>query len=465
MKWLEEPFSIDPQEMAQNFAHSSWVDRSKIFAIFVAMGLAIFLLPVLICLQADGRFGDSTTWIEVLTPLWIVDVLMIWYHFRVIYMGPIPRPEGVSLEEWIDPLPMSKRYFSLTRFLLFCAIEVLAALKLDGVLVWKWFVIFVPLYVHEVTTLLKKLPMARMKIVTVEDLEKALGKPFEDFTLPEKELIAKRYSVVPAIESAEFETAHKLKGRARQDCIKIFFRAIFMVFLIIQLDSNIQWNWWLVFLPFWTMSFCICLGSYQKFREVQGQVMERDPQLFQGGVDGAGGAGADGDGESQSNYGAVGAGEDATSAATDTNMTDEEKEELKTAVVHAGSKMVGSLMSQCFGLTIVILFVAKLQGAPFPSLWILSPLLLVASVVLCCLGCTIFCITDVIPEGEEMPTAVDLEGGIGGERYKAPGVSETTPPPVTTNDSKARGTSATRRSSQEAPGLSSPSPTQSYDLD
>jgi DnaJ-class molecular chaperone len=68
MKWLEEPFSIDPQEMAQNFAHSSWVDRSKIFAIFVAMGLAIFLLPVLICLQADGRFGDSTTWIEVLTP-------------------------------------------------------------------------------------------------------------------------------------------------------------------------------------------------------------------------------------------------------------------------------------------------------------------------------------------------------------------------------------------------------------
>ena len=34
MKWIEEPFSIDPQELATNFARSSVIDRSKIFAIF-----------------------------------------------------------------------------------------------------------------------------------------------------------------------------------------------------------------------------------------------------------------------------------------------------------------------------------------------------------------------------------------------------------------------------------------------
>ena len=36
MKWMEEPLSMDPQELAHNFAKSSVVDRSKIFGIFVA---------------------------------------------------------------------------------------------------------------------------------------------------------------------------------------------------------------------------------------------------------------------------------------------------------------------------------------------------------------------------------------------------------------------------------------------
>jgi len=469
MKWLDEPFSIDPQEMAQNFAHSSWVDRAKIFGIFVGIAVAVFLLPILICLQADGALGQ-TTWFAVMTPLWIIDLFMIWYHFRVINMGPIPRPEGVSEEEWVDPLPMSKRYFSLLRFLLFCTLEVLAALKMDGSINWKWCVIFIPLYFHEVTTIVKKLPLARMKIVTVEDLEKALGKPFEEFTLAEKELIAKRYSVVPAIESSEFETAHKLKGRARQDCIKVFFRAIFMIFLIVQLDLNIHWNWWVVFLPFWTMSFCICLGSYQKFRETQAQAMERDPRLF----DSKGDEEAQNDSpeeENQSNYGTIGgdaatqatsAYHDVGAAATTAKLTEEEKEELKNAVLHAGYKMMGSLLSQCFALTIVILFVAKLQGAAFPSVWILSPLLLIASVVLCCLGCTIFCITDVIPEDIPNP---NLPGGTSGDRYTAPTIPVEVPP-TKSESSKVESTSSQPSPSDEDDrGTPINVSTQSFDLD
>ena len=42
MKWVEDPLSVDPQELAHNFATSSIIDRSKIFSIFLAIYIAIF---------------------------------------------------------------------------------------------------------------------------------------------------------------------------------------------------------------------------------------------------------------------------------------------------------------------------------------------------------------------------------------------------------------------------------------
>jgi len=331
--------------MARNFANSSSVDRAKIFAIFVGIAVALFLLPVLICLKIDGTFGPNSSWIAILTPLWITNICMVWYHFRVISMGPIAKPEGVPDHEWVDPLPMSKRYFSLLRFLLFCVLEVLVALKLDNIIYWTWLMVFSPLLLHEASTFYKKLPLARMKIVTVEDLEKALGKPFEEFTVAEKELISKRYSVVPSIASVEFETAHRLKGRARQECIKVVF--------------------WLIFSPFWIMSVCICCGSCHKFREVHASAVEKDPTFF--GV-GKGGGGDD----SGTNYGAMEDGK-----AGPTPLSDTAKEEVMSDVVHAAYKLLGSFVSQIFVLLIAGLFVAKLQGAEFSSLWVIFPLLVV----------------------------------------------------------------------------------------
>jgi len=383
LKWLEEPFSINPQEMARNFANSSSVDRAKIFAIFVGIAVALFLLPVLICLKIDGTFGPNSSWIAILTPLWITNICMVWYHFRVISMGPIAKPEGVPDHEWVDPLPMSKRYFSLLRFLLFCVLEVLVALKLDNIIYWTWLMVFSPLLLHEASTFYKKLPLARMKIVTVEDLEKALGKPFEEFTVAEKELISKRYSVVPSIASVEFETAHRLKGRARQECIKVVFRVAFLILLIVHLDFHMRWNWWLIFSPFWIMSVCICCGSCHKFREVHASAVEKDPTFF--GV-GKGGGGDD----SGTNYGAMEDGK-----AGPTPLSDTAKEEVMSDVVHAAYKLLGSFVSQIFVLLIAGLFVAKLQGAEFSSLWVIFPLLVVTGLILCCLGCTIFFITDV----------------------------------------------------------------------
>jgi hypothetical protein len=241
MKWMDEPFSIDPQEVAHNFATSSVLDRSKIFAIFVAIAAAVLMLPLLICLHVDGFFGPNAAWFATLIPLWFWDAFILVYHARVIMMGPIQRPEHIPEEEWVDPLPMKKRYISLARFVLIVLFEILVALKLDEVLNVSWIAIFSPLYIWEATTLWKKLPLARMRIVTVEDLENALGKPFPEFTTAEKELIGKRYSVVPSTSSPDFDAAQKLKTRARHDIIKSVFRILFvMVLLVSQSEAKLK---------------------------------------------------------------------------------------------------------------------------------------------------------------------------------------------------------------------------------
>jgi hypothetical protein len=374
MRWIEEPFSLDPQDLAHNFAKSSTLDRSKIFAIFVGIFLAVFILPLLICLQVDGVFGDAS-WLAVLTPIWIWDAVILFYHSRVIMMGPIQRPEHVPPEEWVDPLPMKKRYFSMFRFALIVLFEFLAALKLDGVLRGKWSAVFIPLYVWEATTLYKKLPLARMRIVTVEDLETALGKPFAEFTPAEKELIGKRYSVVPSTTSPEFEAAQKLKTRARHDMIKSGFRIAFVLLLLFQLDGNMYWSWWFVFAPFWIMTGLFCYANYQAFAEVQQMAMEKDPTLFglKQGTDAA-----------NANYGAVGQNGDATPAAANeaarrSDLTVEEQEELKAQVMASTSRLCSKCCSQGFLLIIVMLFVGKIQGAGYSSVWIISPFLFVVS--------------------------------------------------------------------------------------
>lgn len=95
-----------------------------------------------------------------------------------------------------------------------------------------------------------------MRIVTVEDLESAMQKPFNDFTNKEKQIIGKRYSIVSSLHSPAYEIAYKLKIRARHHIMKSVFRIIFVILLLLQLDGNHDYNFLLVFIPFWIL-MCI----------------------------------------------------------------------------------------------------------------------------------------------------------------------------------------------------------------
>lgn len=400
LKWLEEPLSMDPNEMAHNFATSSTLDRSKIFAIFVTIFVMIFLLPFLICLQFDGRLGDDSKWSKILIPLWIWNVIVFIYHVRVISMGPIPRPDHIPVEEWSDPLPVSTRILGMVKFFIFVIFEVLAALQLDGIIQIQWAIIFIPIYVLEVINLWTKIPIARMTILTTAEVETMMGKPSAEFTTEERTMLAKKYTIVPSRTGPEFELAYTLLIGSKEEITKVIFRSVFYAFLIIQFDTPAAWNWWIVFTPLWVMSCFICCGHLQNYSEVQAAVSERlnNPVEQPVGTE-------SGDPNSSGMSTSYGAMKDEEGANTPPNqhkpISDNERKEMENQVFNAGARMWGSCCSQAFAIFLLCLFVLKLQGAEYSSLWILSPFFFFASLILCMLGCTIFCVTPEEAYGDE----------------------------------------------------------------
>lgn len=166
--------------------------------------------------------------------------------------------------------------------------------------------------------------------------------------------------------------------------MKSIFRIVFVVFLILNLDGFVDWSWWLVFLPFWIVTAVICFINYKSFVDVQRMAEQRDPSIFGLVVDSYAPA---------TDYGAVDTDGLATSDAANINpspLSEEEREQLKAELGAAGYKVCTKICYQGFVVILVFLFVAKLQGASFSSFWIISPFLLAAGIILCCLGLAIF---------------------------------------------------------------------------
>lgn len=419
MRWVEEPLSVDPQELAHNFATSSIYDRSKIFAIFLLLYVAVFILPVLICLMADGTLGSAVYWCAILVPLWIWDVVILFYHSRVILMGPITRPEHVPEEEWVDPLPMSRRISALIRFVFLVMFQILLALRLDGYIGFMpWIVIFTPLYVWDSMALRRKIMLACLVIVTPDELELAIGKRLCLCTPHEREEVGKRYVVVPPGPSPARNAANRLISEARMDVVRILVRMAFFIIVALNLDFGAQWNWWLIFLPIFGMSACIVGSALRNFAIVKDEAVRCDPVTFAttyGAAAGGGEATDPSNSYSNMNNGDCVEEENACDG-NPLPISDEEREELRTKVAQSAYRAGGTCLSQCFIILMVCVLVGKIQGAGYSLLLVISPFLVAGGMVLCCLACTIFCISEVDENAgmAEFESAINLAaGGVG----------------------------------------------------
>lgn len=460
MKWVEEPLSVDPQELAHNFATSSILDRSKIFGIFMGIYLAVFLLPIMMCLMADGNLGAGAKWVAVLTPLWVWDVFILFYHSRVILMGPIKRPDHIPEEEWVDPLPMWKRVMAMVRYVCLVVFQVLLALRMDGYIGLPWSIVFVPMYLWDIIALRRKVMLSSIMIVTHEELELAIGKKVGDCTPAEREDIHKRFIVVPAKSGSIYDSACRLRDDAKMDIIRILARVIFTVLIVLNLDLGAGWSGWVVFLPIFGMALCIVGSSFRNFAQTQAEAVKKDPAMF--GLDPAT---AGNDEEQGGSYSKM----DENNKQGESPLSDEEKEELKAKVAQSAYRAMGTCFSQCFFVVIVCLLIGKLEGASYSYLVIISPFLAAGGVVLCCLACTIFCISEVDENAgmTEFDTAVNqaaADSGYGAT--DSPQAESYTPPTSSQTDQQSDTITGTGTSESDATGSSSnskPPPKSTWD--
>jgi len=440
MRWVEEPLSVDPRELAHNFATSGIYDRSKIFAIFLLAYVAVFILPVLICLMADGTLGGSEDdddtavvyWCAIFVPLWIWDVFILFYHSRVILMGPITRPEHVPEDEWVDPLPMSRRISALIRFVFLVTFQILLALRLDGFIGFMpWMVVFTPLYIWDGVALRRKIMLACLVIVTPDELELAIGKRLCLCTPHEREAVGKRYVVIPPGSSPARNAANRLISEARMDVVRILARMTFFIIVALNLDLGAQWNWWLIFLPIFGMSACIIGSAVRNFAIVKDEAVRSDPVTFASTANGGTGGEAADPSNSYSNMNNGGGGVE-----EENPISDEEREELRAKVAQSAYRAGGTCLSQCFIIIMVCVLVGKIQGAGYSLLLVISPFLVAGGMVLCCLACTIFCISEVdenagmaefesainLAAGGDSGAKVSSAGGLADESYDPPKV-------------------------------------------
>lgn len=405
MKWVEEPLSVDPQELAHNFATSSVLDRSKVFAIFLGIYTAVFVLPILVCLMVDGALGGAK-WVTVLTPLWLWDVAILFYHSRVILMGPIKRPDHIPDEEWIDPLPMWKRITAKVRFACLVLFQVLLALRLDGYIVAPYSVVFVPVFLWELIGLRRKVAISRIAIVTHAELELAIGKKVGDCSAAEREDVHRRFIVVPSKTCNSYETACRIREEARNGVITIVARIVFITLVVLNLDHELDWSWWLVFLPVFAMVACIVGSAFGTFSKIKADAEKKDPGTF--GLD-PNRAGND-EQEGYSKMDEINQGEEPSS------LRDEEKDELKTKLASSAYRTMGTCLSQFVLIVILCILIGKIEGASYSSVLIISPFLVAGGIILCCLACTIFCISEVDENAgmAEFDTAVNQAAAASG---------------------------------------------------
>ena len=143
---------------------------------------------------------------------------------------------------------------------------------------------------------------------------------------------------------------------------------MFLILLLIRLDGGTNLSWWLVFTPFFVMSYYLCHNQCQKYAEAQAYATEKLDET------------TNTEAENGTDYGAMEGGNAPNlDGQPSESLSEDERKEIKSQVLEASSKAVSTCCSQFIFLVLIILCLSKIQGAGFSSLWIISPFLFIVS--------------------------------------------------------------------------------------
>jgi len=266
MKLLDSPHDINPLSLVKNFQKNK-KDRASLLLLIFLIFILLFIFPILIALKCDNRI--SASWIAVWVPMWTIDFMFIisaGLLFTVPSKGRGRREVGSMDEDDEDSesieVPFILKISTLIRTILFILIQVFILIKLDGDISWSWFIVFSPWILYEFVISIPLIPLAFFSRIPLyrdeESNENLLSKDYSNTSNEEQ------YNQNLKAENDYFEKILE-KMRSRKTIIISSLRCWFAIFLALKLDSDIIWNWGIIFLPIWT-SFVVEYQFIQNLR-------------------------------------------------------------------------------------------------------------------------------------------------------------------------------------------------------
>lgn len=250
-----------------------------LFALIIA---CILILPVLFSLKCDGTVGDNVPWVALWSPMWLWDLFTIATSLALF---TIPSSSGKTAEEKaqmkkdrkearaaaggateddhddddddIDESDVTflAKIINLVVALLLILIQIFVLMRLDKSITWNWFAVFSPWFIYEFLTVLNVLPSAF--------LEELIPPPeIPPPTTIESEHDFDDYIMKKITAENEFFQKQFLQSKNRKAVVVCFLRAWQAIFLALQVNHDVHWNWGLVFLPIWLYLFIQYVDYY-----------------------------------------------------------------------------------------------------------------------------------------------------------------------------------------------------------
>jgi hypothetical protein len=72
------------------------------------------------------------------------------------------------------------------------------------------------------------------------------------------------------------------KNKAKMSLLWTAVRITLVIFVVLRLDGETSWSYWLIFLPFWIVSCCVCCLSCVSVASVNTELMALDEEMGEG---------------------------------------------------------------------------------------------------------------------------------------------------------------------------------------
>lgn len=282
LKLMENPTELDSMALLRNFQKNRG-DRTSL-GLFIAFIFAIILiLPILFSLKCDGTLKHDAKWVAIWTPMWVVDVILLFSSIYILFdqgskkAGQFEENEdGEKKEENDDKVPLSEKILNLGTTIAFVLIQIFITMKLDGYIdSWSWFEVFIPWFLYEGMMIVAAIPTA---YITAIPKPSGLSRT-DGANEPEEESFMSKLQE----ESEYFEKLLEQDNQRRYILIYLL-RVWLAVFIALEVDGLVDWNWGLVLLPIWLYFFLHYIYSLSYRAWAQKQVQDVPIKDIEAGV-------------------------------------------------------------------------------------------------------------------------------------------------------------------------------------